>query len=411
MNSHRLRFLLLSSAPLAFLLGLAAFPRSGSSHEPITTNVRFNKEIIRILQRNCLECHAAGKIKADIPLGTYEEARPWAKAIKEEVLEKRMPPYQAMRGFGLFHNSYGLSQREIDLIVSWVEGGAPKGDLKDLPPGDNPRSTWQLGSPTQVLVLPKDVRVNQNQRVRKCFVLPTGFKEEKWISGVEFKAGNERIVHSATISLASRRARANATGACSPLATQGQELLASWVPGQNAIFFPTGVAKRIPTGSQILVQLDYQGEEQPALDRSSIGLFAATEEPLRGVSSIRVSAPATRLTPTSDPVRITSSYTVNTPSEVVALRPLLYPLARSVEAVAYRPDGTAEVLVWAKERRFDWAPIYFFKTPVRLPQGTRIEVIAYFDNSDRNPNNPNDPPRAVRITDPLCDLLVSQPIP
>jgi hypothetical protein len=408
--SHRRRLPTLCSAILAFLFALIVFPRLGSSHEPITTNVRFNKEVIRILQRSCLECHSAGKIKADIPLGTYEEARPWAKAIKEEVLEKRMPPYQAVRGFGSFHNSYGLSQREIDLIVSWVEGGAPKGDAKDLPSSMTPHPEWELGKPSQTLTLTRDVRVAAGQNMQKCFILPTGLKEEKWINGLEFQPGNDRIVHSATISLVPRTARGTANGTCTATATRAQQRLATWVPGQNSTFLPAGVAQLVSPGSQLLLQISYRGEEQAAVDRSSVGLYFATEEPLRSVNAFSISAPVTMLNPAAEPLRVTSTYTISVPAEAVALRPLLYPLARSIEAIAYRPDGTAEVLVWAKDRRLDWSPTYFFKTPVVLPPGTRIEVVAYLDNSDRNPNNPNDPPKPVRVTDPLCEFFISKPI-
>src|ERR1700694_1676032 len=119
-------------------------PRTGNSHEPITTKAMFNKEIVRIFQRHCLACHNSGAI-TNISLATYAQARPWAKAFKEEVLEKRMPPYQAVKGFGRFHNDYTLTQHEVDQIVSWVEGGAPKGDDKDLPPESPAWGGWVLG--------------------------------------------------------------------------------------------------------------------------------------------------------------------------------------------------------------------------------------------------------------------------
>src|SRR5438552_889829 len=138
----------------AALAMLIALPPSSRAHDPITTNVRFNKEVIRIFQRNCLGCHASNTI-TNIPLATYEQARPWAKAIKEEVLEKRMPPNQAVKGFGRFHQDYALSQRDIALIVSWVEGGAPKGDVKDLPKDlpheEASNNAWTLGPPDLVL--------------------------------------------------------------------------------------------------------------------------------------------------------------------------------------------------------------------------------------------------------------------
>ena len=107
-------------------------PNHISSHEPVTTNIRFNKEVVRIFQRHCLACHQPGG-PTNVSLDSYANARPWARAFKEEVLEKRMPPFQAVKGFGNFHDDYALTQHEIDQIVAWVEGGVPKGDDKDLP--------------------------------------------------------------------------------------------------------------------------------------------------------------------------------------------------------------------------------------------------------------------------------------
>jgi len=91
-------------------------------------------------------------------------------------------------------------------------------------------------------------------------------------------------------------------------------------------------------------------------------------------------------------------------AKAIAIRPLLFPFAKSVEVTAHRPGGTIEVLIWAKDHRYDWQPDYTFKKPVTLPKGTRLEVIAYLDNSDNNRNNPNNPVRAVRFASALCEL-------
>lgn len=103
-----------------------------SAHDPITTKITFSKEISRLFQKRCVSCHYEGG-KAPMPLDSYESARPWAKAIKEEVLERRMPPWGAVKGFGAFRNDHALSQEEISIIADWVEGGAPEGDPKYLP--------------------------------------------------------------------------------------------------------------------------------------------------------------------------------------------------------------------------------------------------------------------------------------
>lgn len=98
------------------------------AHDVITTKITWSKEIVRIVNARCITCHTG-----DISFATYQQARPWAKAIKEEVLERRMPPWGAVKGFGEFRNDAGLSQEEITLIAEWVEGGAPEGDPAFLP--------------------------------------------------------------------------------------------------------------------------------------------------------------------------------------------------------------------------------------------------------------------------------------
>ena len=123
-----------------------------------------------------------------------------------------------------------------------------------------------------------------------------------------------------------------------------------------------------------------------------------------------MAAPLTSVPVAAEGYRVKSSYVLSAGAEAIGLRPILFPFAKSVEATAYRPDGTAEVLIWAKNRRLDWEPTYYFRKPVELPKGTRIEVVAYLDNSAENPNNPHDPPRAIQFSEDLCDLLLTQEI-
>jgi hypothetical protein len=120
MINHRSAALL----ALAFVLPLAA-------HDNITTNITFDKEIVRILQAHCARCHNGNTA---FSLLTYATARPWAVAVKEEVLNRRMPPWGAVKGFGKFSNDEGLSAEEIELLLSWIDGGAPEGDAATLPP-------------------------------------------------------------------------------------------------------------------------------------------------------------------------------------------------------------------------------------------------------------------------------------
>ena len=116
------------------LLGLSLTPTQG--HDVITTRITWNRELSRIFNERCVSCHRDGG--SSFPMTTYAEARPWAVAIKEEVLTRRMPPWGGVKGFGEFRNDQALTAEQIEMITAWVEGGVPEGNEKDLPTPPKP---------------------------------------------------------------------------------------------------------------------------------------------------------------------------------------------------------------------------------------------------------------------------------
>jgi len=409
---HNLR-LAIAASLFAFLLFASPLPRTGSAHEPITTKVTFNKEVIRALERNCLACHAPGKIKSDIPLTTYEDARPWAKAIKEEVLEKRMAPFQAVKGYGSFVHDYTLPKRDVELLVSWIEGGAPRGEAKDYPKEEIDKlitgNEWELGAPDLILQPDQETRIApEGDDETHCFVLPTNLKEDRWISAIDFRPGAGAVVYNASLfvvppSGGRAPAKAGITSDCPPNA----EPIGYWAPGQSASHFPSGAAIKLPANARVAARIRYRKNGQAGADRSSVGLYFAKDLPRKLVRSVTIKAPATAISANAESLRVKASYAVNESTEAVAIRPLLFPFAKSIEVSAHRPDGSVEVLVWAKDYRFDWQPAYFFKKPVALPAGARVEVTAYLDNSEKNRNNPNDRTGETRFAGALCELSLT----
>jgi hypothetical protein len=115
----------------SIMIGLVAICVVTPAHDVITTPLTFSREISRLIDSRCAECHRPGG--RAFSLLTYQDARPWAAAIKEEVLERRMPPWGAVKGFGEFRDDRGLTQEQVGLIADWVEGGAPEGDPKLRP--------------------------------------------------------------------------------------------------------------------------------------------------------------------------------------------------------------------------------------------------------------------------------------
>lgn len=402
-GNNRKRWL---SASLAVCILALVLPVVVSSHEPITTNVRFNKEIIRILEQKCLSCHSAGGIKADISLSTFEEARPWAKAIKEEVLEKRMPPYQTVKGFGLFHSDYGLSQRETDLIVSWVEGGAPKGDEKDLPARSAAnQKEWKLGKPDLIVKAPQPASTTSKPSRSSCQVVSTGLSSDRWISGLEFQPGNAALVERAEF-----RILGSGAGSTGSTCSNRGELLGSWVPGEMPSRYPSDVARMLSEGARIEIDIEYAAVEGEARGESKLALYFTDSERPKQLNIVALRGNNVEVPANNSRARVSSQFQITTDSEVIGLRPHLFPYAQSVEVRAVRPDGSHQVLIWSRDRKLDWEPIFQLRKSVSVAKGGRIEVIAYLDNSTSN-SRLEETPRAFSFNGTLCDVMLASTSP
>jgi hypothetical protein len=188
-------------------------------------------------------------------------------------------------------------------------------------------------------------------------------------------------------------------------------LLGAWMPGQKAAALPDRVAWLLPAGSRIRLEVHYRGAGEQSGDRSALGLHIASAAPGKQARHLSIDDPALELPAGAGLHRVSRSVVIQEDSEAVAVRPSAHPLLVSLQASAHRPDGTQEVLVWTRGYQFDWQPAYYFRRPVALPKGTRIEVVAHFDNSDSNPKNPNNPPARVRWADhssgALCSLIIA----
>ena len=166
-----------------------------SSNATSAASVTFTKDVAPIIQKNCTVCHRPGEV-APMSFTNYKEIRPWAKAIREKVVSRVMPPWFADPAHGEFSNDPRLSQKEIDTIVAWVEEGAKEGDPKDMPPDPKYPEGWQIGKPDVVLTMPVEYKVPAEGVIPyKYFAVPTNFTEDKYVQFAEIRQGNRRIVH------------------------------------------------------------------------------------------------------------------------------------------------------------------------------------------------------------------------
>lgn len=341
-------------------------PEPVYSHTPITTKIVFQKEIAKIFQRKCFQCHTDGNVA--MSLTTYKNARPWAVAIKEEILERRMPPWSAVTGYGHFANDMSLTDREISLILSWTDGGAPSGVLladEDKPPVFVPAlNGWEQGQPDAVVTVAPDENVEAGSPDRTTrFEVPSGLDRAKWIRALQVKPRDRRAIRYAAV-----------------YESGSGRWLGTWTPGHQVDSLPAGVGMLLPAKGKLAVEIGYRGTEEPVPGAAEIGLYFS-EKPGQAVTPLQIVAPAITVAAGKSRERVRTELVLKAPTTATALWPQLGAGARSLEVTAIRPDGVVDPLLWLNYYRPDWPSSYVFRDPVTLPAGTRVIVTAYYDNT------------------------------
>ena len=346
----------ITSLAIVVLAAWMLVPRAAYSHNPTTTTVLFNREIAALLQRKCLQCHAEGKMA--MPLGTYAQARPWAEAIKEETLARRMPPWPAERGYGAFSNDIGLTPREFEFLISWIDGGVPEG-MGHAPDFIDHGAHWMLGTP-DVIVSPSAPAVieGRSPTTFKRLIIETGLTHDVWVRGFDFKP-DAGVTRAAFLSIAGT-----------------DRYLGGWTPWQSSTELPAGVAFRIPARARIAVDVLYAGTTQAVTDNPSLGLYFAPSAEAGAVSTSLL-RPATSETGPSG--RVIAELRIPETRSLLSMRPEMQAGGRSLEIKLLRPDGSREVLLWVKQFRQGWQTPYVFAKPITLPAGSLLQATAYFN--------------------------------
>jgi peroxiredoxin len=348
------------------------------------------KDIARILQKRCLECHRAGEI-APFALTTYEEVIGWTDTIQEVIQEGRMPPWHADPRYGKFANDSRLPAAEKKQLLDWIAGGAPRGDTKDLPPPVTFAQGWRIPTPDLVLTIPRPIQIPAEGTVPYEYVaVDPGFEEDKWVRAAEIQPSCRPVVHHVLVFVQPPGGRPGERGGFA------SNWLAATVPGAKPLLLAEGLAKRIPAGSRLLFQIHYTPNGAPQTDQTRLGLvFADPQTVKQEVSTEMVANPRLRIPANTDNVKIEASVTLREETPIVELLPHTHLRGKAFRYEAFYPDGKQEILLDVPQYDFNWQNTYVFAEPKLLPSGTRIHCVAYYNNSRSNPSNP-DPNREVR---------------
>ncbi|WLD11478.1 redoxin domain-containing protein [Planctellipticum variicoloris] len=381
-------------------------------------HVTFCKQVSRILNQHCVECHRPGEI-GPFSLTQYDDVTGWGETLLESIDAGRMPPWHASPDHGHFANARHMPEADKQVLRDWVAGGMPLGDESELPSSAESLAGSQLMRTPDLVVDMRDrpFRVPATGTVEyQYFVVDPGFTEDRWISAAQVLPGNRAVVHHCIVFIRPP----DGTG------LRGVGLLTGYVPGQRNAELKPGRARRVPAGSKLVFQMHYtpNGTEQSDLTRIALNWMPAKEVTHQVYSLVAIEQefeipPQTAGFPVHARVR-----RLPPQGELLAITPHMHVRGQSFQAFSRR-SGKEEVLLDVPRYDFNWQHAYQLTTPLDLSTIDSLEFTAKFDNSSRNPANP-DPAEFVtwgdqtweemalaffEVSEPLSRDGVGQPSP
>jgi len=429
------------SLSLFFVAGLVATglllsQRAGNAREKVPASATFTKDVAPILYAKCANCHHPGEA-APMSLLNYKDVRPWAKSIREKVVNREMPPWYADPNHGEWANDARLTPDQIETIKNWVESGAKEGEAKDLPAQPKFSDTgWRFGQPDAVLSMTEDAAIPVDGTLAyKYYAVPTNFDEDKYVQFAEIKRGEASVVHHVIITVRepgdtplppAGEIKANVQRVNPENANAGQQRqqpqqqqrgqrrgnnpdgqLVGWAPGMEPMMLKPGQAKLIKKGSVLVFQMHYTTTGVAAKDRTKVGLwFAKAPIEKRVITQGVFVDPQKLVIPPGDAnFESRSSFTFPEDVHIQLFMPHMHVRGKDFIYTLVYPDGTKKVLLNVPKYDFNWQLTYLTKEPIAVPKGSRIECVAHHDNSANNKFNP-DPTVTVRWGDQTWEEMM-----
>jgi hypothetical protein len=374
----------------------------------------FYKDVLPVLQKHCQVCHRDGEI-APFALVTYPQAKHWASLIRTSVDSRKMPPWFADPCCGHFSSDPSLSADEIRAIDDWVASGAAAGDPHDAPPPPHWTKGWNIAPPNLVLKMPVSVKIPAEGDVEYTYeIVPTHFKEGKWVCMSELRPSARAHVHHAVVYVRPPNSdwlRGAPVGMPFTALTlhdphlmhdarfTTSDLLIVYAPGSSPEDWPKGMAKYIPVGSDLVFQMHYTTNGHAAVDQTALGLVFARHKPERRVLTLQLANEDDRIPipANADNYRVEVHGTLPNDALLLSFFPHMHLRGKKFEYNIVHPDGSRETLLRVNYS-FYWQLSYRLAQPRFLPAGTMLQAIAWYDNSRNNPHNP-DPDHPVEWGD------------
>ncbi|GMV99516.1 MAG: hypothetical protein AMXMBFR84_06550 [Candidatus Hydrogenedentota bacterium] len=351
-------------------------------------DVSYTQDIVPIVQGKCVACHSPGNV-GPFSFSSHQRVKTWGPTIKEAVMSKRMPPWHADPKHGEFGNDRALTPAELRKFVAWIDAGSPAdGEIDPLESvADMPVTEWKLGEPDMVISLPEDQQVSSTGVFDYRYIeVPSGLEEDKWVRAVEVRPSNREVAHHILVfELFPPEKQDQQTDPDSGL----NGFFAGYVPGMEPHAFPENSGKYLPAGTKFYFQLHYTATGKEEIDRPQMALYFHEGVPDRVLATRAASNTRFEIPAGSHDAPTEAGHLIERDSVLWAMSPHMHYRGKRFQYEAQYPDGTSEVLLSVPNYDFNWQTLYQLKEPKHLPGGTRIIATGAFDNSPRNPQNPD----------------------
>ncbi len=356
---------------------------------PTEKEVSYSKQIAPLLQQKCAGCHSAGNI-GPFALDGYDAVKHWSAMAEEVVLDRRMPPWDADPRYGRFANNHSLSPAEARMLLSWIDEGCPRGE------GDDPLAKpapavlkWALGEPDFVVPIPGPQEIPATgvldyRYLDAEFTLP----HDAWFRAAVCRPGNPKVVHHMIVRVrypADYKDTANES-----------YFFTTWAPGVPQAEFPADTGVFLPKGSKFNFEMHYTTNGEPQTDQSEMALYLA-KAPAKMRLEIRAAECRDIVIPPGDPdAQHSCFYCFKRDALVFDLGPHMHLRGSWFKFQFLYPDGNRETVLSVPHYDFNWQSGHRLAEPKRVPAGTWVVCTGGFDNSPRNPSNP-DPNKRVKF--------------
>ena len=369
----------------------------GSAKAAVPPKVTYHNRISRVIQQNCLECHRKGGV-GPFALDTLDDLVAHKGMIRKVVEKGTMPPWFAAKPaegeLSPFVNDRALSEADKTDLLAWFKEGAPAGEKVDAPLPRPFPTDWVIGKPDSILQLdtPIDIKATGVMNYQTV-VVDSKLDSDRWIQAVEIRPTAKEVVHHVLVFTAPPKTGVELFPP-KPRGSEASGFFAAYVPGNSAQIFPPGFGKKLAKGSRLVFQIHYTPNGTATKDQLQIAFKYAAAKPDKELKVFGLANPKFEIPPGDDNYKDSAEIKLPFDITLTGLMPHMHVRGKACKYVAEFPDGSKKVLLEVPRYDFNWQLGYKLAEPIALPKGTKLVYTAWFDNSDKNPANP-DPKKTV----------------